>query len=256
MKNCKICGQEKPLVDFYKQPLNKDGFDNRCKQCMADQQRERIKQNPGKHSACAMRWVKKNPEKMKGYREKRKDKQRIAEKEWVAKNPDKVKAKQKRYRQRHPEKIKEKERQRRISGKAAEAIRRYKTVSREKYLAVVRRRNAKNWLNPTFRISRTVSIRINDSLSGRKNYRCWQALVGFGLDELRKHLEGQFAEGMTWENHGDWHIDHRRPIASFDFASPEDPGFKKCWALDNLQPLWATENMSKGARYADPVQSI
>lgn len=249
MKICKVCGQEKPLADFYKQPLNKDGFDNRCKPCIADRQRERIKQNPGKHSACAMRWVKKNPEKMKGYREKRKDKQKIYEKKWVAKNPDKVKAKYKRYHQRHPEKVKEKTRQRWLSGKGAEAKKRYKTVSRDKYLAGVKKQNARRWSDPTFRISRTISIRMNDTLSGRKNYRRWQTLVGYGLEELRKHLSEQFAEGMTWENHGDWHIDHRRPIASFDFTSPEDPGFKECWALGNLQPLWAKENMAKGARY-------
>jgi hypothetical protein len=51
---------------------------------------------------------------------------------------------------------------------------------------------------------------------------------------------------MTWENYGKWHIDHKRPIASFNFTSYEDPEFKECWALNNLQPMWAKENMSKG----------
>lgn len=45
-----------------------------------------------------------------------------------------------------------------------------------------------------------------------------------------------------------WHIDHKLPVASFNFDSPEHLDFKKCWALENLQPLWAKENISKGAK--------
>lgn len=62
------------------------------------------------------------------------------------------------------------------------------------------------------------------------------------------HLESKFVEGMTWENRSEWHIDHIRPIASFNYATPDDPEFKQCWSLSNLQPLWAKENMSKGAK--------
>ena len=61
------------------------------------------------------------------------------------------------------------------------------------------------------------------------------------------HIESQFKEGMSWKNHGihGWHIDHIRPISSFNFESCNDPEFKECWALENLQPLWAKENLSK-----------
>lgn len=62
-------------------------------------------------------------------------------------------------------------------------------------------------------------------------------------------LEAKFKPGMSWGNHGEWHIDHKRPIASYDFSSADDPAFKECWSLENLQPLWAKENLSKGARY-------
>ena len=56
-------------------------------------------------------------------------------------------------------------------------------------------------------------------------------------DELVLHLEAQFVEGMSWENMEKWHIDHIRPIASFNFDSVEHPEFRECWGLDNLQPL-------------------
>lgn len=73
-------------------------------------------------------------------------------------------------------------------------------------------------------------------------------LFGFSLADLRAHLERQFTKGMTWErfNAGEIHIDHRRPLASFDLEDPEQ--FRAAWSLSNLQPLWAKANLSKGAR--------
>ena len=73
--------------------------------------------------------------------------------------------------------------------------------------------------------------------------------LSFTMEELRTHLENQFDDWMNWDNHGLWHIDHIKPVASFDFTSMEDEDFKKCWALENLQPLKDTENMRKNAYY-------
>jgi len=80
-------------------------------------------------------------------------------------------------------------------------------------------------------------------------YRSTFALLGYTIEELMRHLEKRFSEGMTWENYGEWHVDHIRPMASFNFTSPEDEEFKACWSLDNLQPLWWLDTLSKGLRY-------
>ena len=72
-------------------------------------------------------------------------------------------------------------------------------------------------------------------------------LTGCTFDQLMTHLESQFVDGMTWENHSDWHIDHIKPCASFDLTDPEQQ--KQCFHYKNLQPLWAAENLAKGARY-------
>jgi hypothetical protein len=56
-------------------------------------------------------------------------------------------------------------------------------------------------------------------------------------------LEDQFEDGMAWENHGEWHIDHRRPCSSFDLVNEEEQ--RMCFHHTNLQPMWGAENISK-----------
>lgn len=71
------------------------------------------------------------------------------------------------------------------------------------------------------------------------------AAVGYTKAELARHIERQFLEGMSWTNPREWHIDHILPVSSFCFASYTDPSFKACWALSNLRPLWAKDNLEK-----------
>ena len=67
--------------------------------------------------------------------------------------------------------------------------------------------------------------------------------------ELVAHLESQFSPGMSWDNYGlkGWHIDHIRPCASFDFT--DEKQLHDCFHYTNLQPLWAEDNMTKGASW-------
>jgi hypothetical protein len=71
-------------------------------------------------------------------------------------------------------------------------------------------------------------------------------ILKYTPEELMSHLEKQFTDGMTWDNYGEWHVDHRMPISSFNFESVDDDSFTKCWSLDNLQPMWGKENIVKG----------
>lgn len=87
------------------------------------------------------------------------------------------------------------------------------------------------------------------SLKGKKNGRKWETLAGYTLADLMAHLESKFQPGMTWENMVEWHIDHIRPQCSFSYADASDPEFRQCWALSNLQPLWAVDNLRKGSKY-------
>lgn len=84
---------------------------------------------------------------------------------------------------------------------------------------------------------------------GREGLRM-RELLGYGSEELRVHLERQFSCGMTWERFmaGEIHIDHIVPVASFGIDSADSEDFRACWALSNLRPMWAKENLSKGAK--------
>ena len=102
------------------------------------------------------------------------------------------------------------------------------------------------WMkNPKNRLDSNLSKAIRDALKGKKAGQRWEKLVGYTIDNLVKHLEAKFELWMSWENYGKWHIDHIIPKSHFKYEAPEDPDFKKCWALENLQPLEAMENIRK-----------
>jgi len=87
------------------------------------------------------------------------------------------------------------------------------------------------------------------SLRGIKNRRSWKSIVGYDWEDLKNHLEKKFTNGMSWKRFlkGEIHIDHIKPINSFSFSNFNDD-FKRCWSLENLQPLWKIDNLKKGRK--------
>jgi hypothetical protein len=102
-------------------------------------------------------------------------------------------------------------------------------------------------VDPQFKIAKLTRSRLHNAV--RQNFKSGSAVrdLGCSIAELKQHLERQFQPGMTWENYGEWHIDHKRPLASFDLTDREQ--FLQAVHYSNLQPLWASENCSKGARW-------
>ena len=70
-------------------------------------------------------------------------------------------------------------------------------------------------------------------------------ILKYSPKELISHLEKQFKDGMTWDNYGEWHVDHSVPLSSFNIKEIGDSEFMKCWSLSNLQPMWGEENIKK-----------
>ena len=70
-------------------------------------------------------------------------------------------------------------------------------------------------------------------------------ILQYTPEELITHLESQFKDTMSWDNYGEWHVDHKLPITHFNILEMGDNEFMKCWSLGNLQPMWGIENIRK-----------
>lgn len=78
-----------------------------------------------------------------------------------------------------------------------------------------------------------------------KNKRS-EDILGYSREDFIQHIQKQFQYWMTWDNYGEWHIDHIVPISFFIKNGIYDP--KKINCLTNLRPICAKENLSKHAR--------
>lgn len=103
--------------------------------------------------------------------------------------------------------------------------------------------------DPQFKLLGTLRSRLGNALKIQNAKKCntTMELTGCSVTFLKGYLEAKFKEGMTWENHGEWHIDHIKPCASFNLLDEKEQN--ACFHYTNLQPLWKTENLSKGSKY-------
>jgi len=91
---------------------------------------------------------------------------------------------------------------------------------------------------------RTAIYQVLKESNVQKNGHYFEILK-YSPDELITHLEEKFIGEMSWDNYGIWHVDHIRPISSFNIQEIGDKSFIECWSLNNLQPLWGDENIRK-----------
>ena len=254
-KICTKCGALKPLAEFHKSKLHKDGRKPRCKDCRSIDAAiaTASPEAKAKISKSAKRYYQANMERVKEVSMKYKLKKKMEKKLIIKPEPTTCRV----YFKTCPK-----------TNELFTAKRAATTFSREGYKINVRekqmtedykitkrkRRRISDAIlrkeNPMIRIRLNISRAINQSLRKGKG-TAWQNAVGYTLDQLKQRLENLFHPGMTWENYGKygWHIDHIRPVASFLFESVECAAFKQCWAIENLQPLWWDENLKKGANY-------
>jgi hypothetical protein len=204
-----------------------------------------------------------NKEKIKQYRLDNKEKM----KQYRLDNEEKIKESIRQWRLDNKEKEKEKKRQWRLDNK--ENIKQYRLDNKEKIKESKRRwclnnkEKIKQWrldnrdyfnkynknrfkTDPIFKLIKTQRGRMWAVLKGKRKYKSTIKLLGCSIEECWNHLEQQFKPGMTRDNYGLWHVDHIIPCASFDFNDPEQQ--KKCFHYTNLQPLWAEDNLKKGAK--------
>lgn len=224
-KICLECKQEKPICEFNKGTKKSPyGKRPRCRPCDRIYNKKYYYENKERIRSTAMR-----PNRV----QKRKETIKI----YTIKNADILKDKRKNKYDSDAEKYRK-------------ITRDYYINNREKCIKnasiSVKKRKEKCHL---FRLKEALRLKI--ILAFKRNFdtlKCKKTniILGASYEEVKKHIEKQFTDGMSWENRGfyGWHIDHIIPLAS---AKTEEELIKLCH-YTNLQPLWWKDNLEKGAK--------
>lgn len=224
--NTKICGRckiEQSVEFFGKSKKTKSGYRSTCNDCRKIESKQ--------------------------YRENNRERRIKTTKDYYDKNKEVIVVKGKIRYYDDIEKTRETKRKSYHKNKDKESnIQRIKKYNKDNRLKLNEKERNLKLKNPIYKLSGVVRNRINNFLKKNnitKKNKTFE-LVGCTPQQLKEHLEKQFREGMTWENHGKygWHIDHIIPLSS---ATTEEELYKLCH-FTNLQPLWAEENLSKGNR--------
>jgi len=95
--------------------------------------------------------------------------------------------------------------------------------------------------NPFGQVLRVMLRRV---LAGKERQGSPQYILGYTTEQLKDRLMVQFEPGMSFSNYGEWHIDHKKPVSAFVAKNPRTVNM-----LCNLQPIWAKDNIAKGAKW-------
>ena len=256
MKKCSKCEIEKESIDFYKKKTMKDGLRSECKECTKLYQSE-------------------NKDRINEYRSSynKSDRYKELSKIRYTNNKDHILDKNKEYRERNKEVISEQKKLYYEQNKEEILVKRkeyYDTMtSDEDFREVLRERtriNTKSYRDrnkeelsqrikdkkksdPLFRLSDSIRTLIWISINkmGYKKNSKTSNILGCSFEEFKSYIESKFNDNMTWENYGEWHLDHKTPVS---WASTEEEVYELN-KYENFQPLWEFDNLSKGNRYSN-----
>lgn len=245
-KTCRTCGQTKPLSDFYKVGGSYVGYRGECKACTYKKQREHNKKpEVAARIATYMLLYKAATE--------NKDRLNARQRQRYAENHNGFKDKAEAYRNSQEAKARQREYDKLLRLDPA-----YQDRSRARKQSPAYREWRKEWFrrrfdsDEIFRIGLTLRslLKVTVRATGKKKNGRTEMALGYSAAQLRDRISCQFKPGMSWANHGDWHIDHKKPIAEFLRQGITDPSIINM--LCNLQPLWAAENIVKRGGWPPP----
>lgn len=223
-KTCKICKITKPITEYYIGGRPYPVRDSRCKDCRKVAIKKYRLENADKVKKYdGERW--KNPT--------RKNAHKMVNAQWRLRNKPAISAASKIH----------KDYQKRLGlGDFSQ-----EGKKRASELAMVRH-NKKYGNDMNYTLALSLRNRLRMALKQNTKVGSTVRDLGCSIPELRVHLERQFQKGMTWDNWGlyGWHIDHKKPLASFDLRDRSQ--FLMAVNYTNLQPLWAIDNLRKGNR--------
>jgi hypothetical protein len=216
-KICSKCKIDKDTCEFYNEKNKKNGLSTYCKLCTINKNKEYYKNNRDIILENTKEYRSKY---YKEYRLKNKIKESIRQKNYRENNLEKVVMSQKLWRENNPDKSK---------------------LSYQKS----KQKNKEKFKKNNIHIITWRSL-LNNSLKrfNTKKENNTIELLGYSAYDLKEHLESKFLEGMSWDNRNEWHIDHIKPVSSFD----KNEKMSVVNSLENLQPLWAKDNLTKGSK--------
>lgn len=218
VKFCKFCEEEKEDTYFSKNKNTKDGLQTYCKKCVIKKTKQWNENNKEKLKEIKRKYNKKfrlqNPNYSKKYYKSNNEKINSQKQKWVEKNINY----QKEYREVNKE---------HISKKYVERL--------EKDFIFKYSHNIRNLIRGSFKRGCKGVYK-----KGLKT----ENILGCSIDFFIEYISNKFKNGMTLENHGEWHLDHIIPIAT---AQSEDE-LIKLNHYTNFQPLWSKENLKKGSK--------
>jgi hypothetical protein len=218
-KVCKKCQTEKEVGEFPKSR-------GKCFPCYREQQRARYTNNP---------------DYFKGYAKKNRDE-----------NPEVIKKRKKEYTENNKEKIADyhrkyyEENKEHIDARTSEWINNNREQVNERHRAWREAHKDDTQYKMTCMVRKNIGRALTYIKRDELYITSKLELLGCSLGEFKEFLEAKFADGMTWENHGEWHLDHIRPLCSFDLSVPEQ--VRESSHYTNFQPLWAVDNLMKGSK--------
>jgi len=231
-KICSKCKIEKEVCEFYNNKATYDGKRPECKLCTNKQSILYNKKNKDKVDKIKQKYVDNNRTKVK-----------LSKKEWFNKNPEYMKE----YYINNANYIKEKNKKHYIINRE-KRIEYSSKYAKDNKSDINKKRGIRHNTDILYRLKTSMRSRLNSFLKTKqiKKHNKTFDIVGCTPESLKEHLEKQFINGMSWDNHGlyGWHIDHIIPLSS---AKTEEEMYKLCH-YTNLQPLWAEDNLKKNSK--------
>ena len=237
-KKCTKCHNIKNITFFTKDSSKKDGLRSSCRDCDKIIKKLYYLNNKEKVKISNKNWENKNPEKIKEI--KNKYRISIKHKEWKERNKTRISELKKNWNIKNPEKVKQCKRKERI--KNSERYKKY-------YKNYKKQRELNDIL---FLLKERIGCLIRNST--KKYYKNSRAvnILKIEISKFRDYIESQFLENMSWENYGEWELDHKVPVS---LAENQDE-FLKLNHYSNFRPLWKKENISKSNKLLKEFENL
>jgi len=209
-KYCSSCKTHKNFAEFNKCKTGKHGLQQTCRQCEREYLQHRRKDPAYVQGRIQKEIMRAKTKRMHETAEQR-EQRLIKGRQWYQQNKQQQSEYRKKYTREHPEV--------------------FKAITPEERIAVRCRARTRAALKATSYLKR--------------HTKCMLGITHW--TQARQHIEALFQPGMTWNNMHLWHIDHIRPVSSFNLSDPVQ--VSECFNIKNLQPLWAVDNIKKSNKY-------